>query len=1014
MRVIAILFLLIINIFISRNFSSKIEFSSKLVINPPFIGTGHFWVDSLMKNMTIEEKIAQCFMVDVNFNNNNINEVESIIKKYSVGGIILFKSNPSQVVSTINRLQSISKIPLLVSIDAEWGLAMRIDSTLKYPYGLMLGACCDNLLIYQMGKEIGEQLKSIGIHINFAPVADINVNPKNPVINFRSFGENAASVAEKSYYYMKGLQDAGVIAVAKHFPGHGDTYLDSHLTLPTINSDYKRIDSLELFPFKSLINEGVSGIMIAHIAIPAIDSINIPASLSEEVVESLLKKNLGYKGLIFTDAMNMGGITNYYKPIDANIMAFKAGNDIILMPSQIQQTIQKIKNEIKEGKISEEEINEKCYKILSAKYWVGLNNYKPIKLTEVKKNLNKRDYEITIKNIVSKSIVLLKNNDDILPLENKFNKSKIAIVNIGSESNTKFQEYFNYYYNLSNYSIDISGDLKKIGETIKLLKENYDIIVLYVNELSQLPSKNFGITLSMINLVDKIIEKDSLKAKVITIFATNPYAMNLFKNLVYSDALILTFEDNEYTQLEVVNAIIGASSFQGKLPITIKNFNYGSGITTKENKYILKLGSPEECKINREKLNEIDSIIYNAINVKAFPGCQVLAARNGIVFYYKSFGKHEYTGNNKVTNKDIYDLASLTKVLATTPAIMHLYEKKLINLNDPISKYLKFLDTTDKKDIKIYEILIHQSGLKSWIPFYLNTLEPMIEGENLWSSQYSEKYCLKLDQNFYVNKNLKYKNGYYSTTKSENYPIEVSERLYLNKNFIDTIYLSIAKSNLEKKVYRYSDLGFILLYKIIEEVTKTKFEVFIDSFLYKPIGAWSLCFNPLKKFNKNIIVPTENDIVFRKQLVHGYVHDMAAALMGGVSGHAGLFGNAFDVAKVMQVVLNYGKYCNIKFFEKQTVEYFTSCVACKNGNRRGLGFDKPHISNQQSGIYSTKVSLKSYGHTGFTGTMVWADPQTGLLFVFLSNRIYPDMSNNKINELAVRTKIHDILYKAME
>ncbi len=316
--------------------------------------------------------------------------------------MIFFKSNPFELAKTINILQENSKIPLLTAIDAEWGLAMRIDSVLKYPYGLMLGSCADDLLIYNMAKEIGIQLRRIGIHINFAPVVDINSNPLNPVINFRSFGEDRELVTRKSYYYMKGLQDAGVIAVAKHFPGHGDTYLDSHQTLPVLNHSIERLDSIELYPFKFLIDEGISGVMIAHLSVPSIDTLTkLPATLSSKTVNLLLKQKLNFKGLAFTDAMNMGAITKFYKPVDANLLAFNAGNDIILMPTQVPQTIKELVNEVKKGNISEEEINSRCYKILLAKYWVGLHKERKVDLKNLTNELNTPDYHATVKNIIS-------------------------------------------------------------------------------------------------------------------------------------------------------------------------------------------------------------------------------------------------------------------------------------------------------------------------------------------------------------------------------------------------------------------------------------------------------------------------------------------------------------------------------------------------------------------------------------------------------------------------------------
>lgn len=979
-------------------------------IDPPFLSKSNNWVDSVFRSLSEEQKIAQLLMVAAypRQNESHYKEVEELISKYNIGGIIFFRGNPYTQAELTNRFQKAAKTPLLIAIDGEWGLAMRIDSTIQYPRQMMLGAIQDDKLIYEMGAHIAMQLKRIGVHINFAPVADINNNSENPVINSRSFGEERYNVTRKSIHYMMGMQDNKIIAVAKHFPGHGDTDTDSHLKLPVISHDRQRLDSIELFSFKEMIKSGVGGVMIAHLNVPAIDSTpNIATTLSKLTVDSLLKEQLGFKGLVITDAMNMGGITEHFKPVEANTMAVLAGNDIILMPAEVERTINSIQKEIKKGTISIEEIDSRCKKIIAAKYWVGLNNYCPVDLTNLTKDLNKAEYRLFNQKLIENSVTVLENKNEIIPLKN-MDTLKIASIVFGDGKDNEFDRMLNNYVAVKKFFINKNADFQEYLNLHNKLKD-YNLIIIGLFGSDMRSNSRYGIAPGAISFTDSIVKTKNV---IVDVFA-NPYSLSMFENLEYAAGLIVSYENNELTHRISPQIIFGAEAANGKIPVTVNHkYNLRTGLTTaKLNR--LKYSIPLEAGINEDKLYKIDSIAINAISEMATPGCQVLAARNGIVFYMQSFGYHEYKSRLPVKNTDLYDIASVTKITAAIPALMKLYESDELNINEKISHYIPYLDTTNKCDITLKDILLHQSRLKPWIPFYLNTIEPIYPGQELSNSKISDIYSLKIEKNFFVNKNLKFRDSCLSTRQSPDFHIQIADNLFLNKSYVDTIYKLIAVSELNgKEGYRYSDLGYYWFYRIIENTTKKRFEDYLDSVFYKSLGASSVCFNPVKKYCLEEINPTENDLVFRRQLIHGYVHDMGAAMMGGVSGHAGLFSNANDLAKIMQVYLNKGEYGNVRYFKKSTVEMFTSCRDC-NKNRRGLGFDKPEPDKRKINPVSDKASLSSFGHSGFTGTMAWADPEQELVYVFLSNRVYPDAVNNKLTELNVRTKIQDVLYESI-
>ena len=1005
----------LLGIFIHLTPEKKVRYEeyslTRRKIDPPFFHSYTSWVDSVFNSLGEEEKIAQLLMVGAypDHTEAHYQEIDNLISKYNIGGLIFFSGTPYRTATLVNRFQKIARTPLLMAVDGEWGLAMRIDSTVKYPKQMTLGAIQDEKMIYDMGSQIAAQMKRLGLHINFAPVVDVNNNPDNPVINSRSFGEDRANVSRKGILYMAGMQDNHILAVAKHFPGHGDTDTDSHLALPLIPHPRHRLDSLELFPFKEIINSGVGGVMIAHLNVPFLDPTpSLPSTLSPLIVDSLLKKELGFKGLVFTDAMNMRGVSEKYSPVEAGIKALLAGNDILLMPHDIPKLIVSALKEIKKGNISQEEIDRRCKKVLAAKYWAGLNKYDPVNLSDLSDDLNKPEYRLLSQKLYEASLTLLENKDDLIPLK-RLDTLKIASVLIGDEEEPEFGTILNNYLSVKSFFIPKDAYISEFNQLYEKLKD-YNLVIIGLMGTDMRASKNYGISSNAVNFIDSVVKTD----KVILDLFSNPYSCDYFKNLQHCRGLLVSYEDNEVTERLSAEIIFGSIAAGGRLPVTAIQNEYPvrSGIATQSLER-LRYSLPVEAGVNEKLLYKIDSVAYDAINQKAMPGCQILAARNGIVFYQKSFGKHTYKGKNIVKNTDLYDLASVTKIAASMPAIMNLCDNDRLDINEKISKYLPYLDTTDKKDIKIKDILLHQARLKPWIPFYINTLEPMIQGQDFSSNKYSDIYSLKIGNNYYVNKNLKYRENCYSKIRSEEFPVQVAEHLYINRCFIDTIYNAIASSELnERDGYKYSDLGFYWFYRIIENLTNQKFEDFLDSVFYSSIGASSLCFNPLRKHSANEIAPTENDLVFRKQLVQGYVHDMGAAMLGGVCGHAGLFGNANDLAKVMQLYLNKGEYGNERYLNKRTVEYFTSCRDCDK-NRRGLGFDKAEPDTSLNGPTCKLASPSSFGHTGFTGTMVWADPEYGIVYVFLSNRVYPDVTNIKLLEMDVRTKIQQTIYEAI-
>lgn len=942
------------------------------------------WVDSVMSRLTPDERIGQLIMVAAysNKGTEHKEEILKLIRDYKIGGLIFFQGDPVSQVKLMNTYQEASEVPLLGAIDAEWGLGMRLENTINYPFQMALGAVQNDSLLYKMGSEVARQIKRVGLHSNFAPVVDINNNPANPVINFRSFGEDKFRVADKSIAYMKGMEGENVLTTAKHFPGHGDTDTDSHYALPQINHSLARLDSLELYPFKKIVEAGVGGIMVAHLNIPALDSTGVASTLSRPVITGLLKDKLKFQGLIVTDAMNMKGVTAGNTPGVVDKDAILAGNDLLEFTEDVPKAISEVRKAIDAGYISQEEIDEKVRKVLAVKQWVGLKNYEPSSPEKILEDLNTPQAQYLNRQLVEASLTVLRNENNLMPLQD-LGKVKIASVSIGAGTKTEFQKALDLYADVTHFQIKKNAGPVDIHKFTEALKE-YTIILAGVHDESRFPRNDLKFSPAVQNLITALSGEENV---VFTIFK-NPYVIDKIKNVENANGLLLTYQDSKLTQQSAAQLIFGGIGASGKLPVSIgKKFNTGDGLELKGG-IRLSYTVPEAAKMDSETLNRgIDSLMAQAIQMKAIPGGQVLVARNQKVVFYKAYGEHVYHDTILVDRNDLYDLASVTKITSVIPALMKLYEEKQFSLDQTLGDHLPRFKRSNKADISYRDILAHQGRLQAWEPFWKNTLRR--NGSYKW-------FTIKKDS-------------------SRRYPIRLTESMYLHKNYPKRIRRAIRKSPLlEKKEYVYSDFFFILGPAVVESITEEDFTTYLQDNFYKPLGAKTLTYNPYEKYGGEEIVPTENDFFFRRETIHGRVHDEGAIMMGGISGHAGLFSNANDLAKIMQLYLNMGTYGGKRYFREETMKEFTQVQFPENDNRRALGFDKPFlVYGGKSSNTAKDASKSSFGHTGFTGTMVWMDPEEDLLYIFLSNRVSPSRENSRLYTLNTRTEIQQVLYDAI-
>jgi len=935
------------------------------------------WVDSLLQSMTLKEKIGQLFILPAysNRGEEHKQEVKKLIQNQHIGSLIFFQDDAIKQANLTNYFQKKSKIPLLIGIDAEWGLKMRLKNTHGFPWNMTLGAIQNNDLIEEFGEQVAEHLKLIGAHINFAPVVDINTNPNNPIIGNRSFGEDRENVANKAIAFTKGLQSKQVIACAKHFPGHGDTSKDSHLELPTIDFLKKRIDSIELYPYKKLFKKGIASVMTAHLNVPNLtETAALPASLSKNVVTSLLKNELGFDGLIITDAMNMKGAANYDSPEEVNLAAFLAGNDMINMPLEIYKTIKIFKKSVKNGTISKERLNHSLRKILRAKYWAGLQNYQPIDTTNLAFKLNSIENERLHRKLLKNAITLVKNEEEVFPIRN-LAQQKIAYVPIGNYLGNNFLNTLQKYTSVDFVN---DGNHEVLIEKLK----PYNLVIIGYHRSDKNPWKDYKFKKSEIELISKIAKE---KRVILDVFAS-PYAMLQLHNHKDFEAILLSYQNSKWSQEISAQMIFGALEVKGKLPVKAnESFLAGHGLFS-DAIGRLTYDMPEEVGIDRLKLSEIDSLASVVIKEKMAPGMQILVARKGAVVYHKSFGHFTYEKEQLVNNTNLYDVASLTKVMVTLPLIMELEEQGKVNLNNRLSKLIPELKKSNKDKITLKQALSHYGQLKAWIPFHIKTLDPQTNKPSL---------------------------DYYRSSKTNEFSIKIADSLYLRSDYKDSIFTRIKEvDQLPEKTYKYSDLTFHLLKKYLEKYYQQDLNTLSQNHFFKPLGANNTTYLPLNKFKKNQIVPTEQDDNYRNQLLQGYVQDAGAAMENGIGGHAGLFANANDVAKMLQMLLQDGNYGGEHYFKKKTIDKFNRRYYKKQDVRRGLGFDKPQLSSEENNTCGC-VSDKSFGHSGYTGTYMWADPKTELIYIFLSNRVHPSANNKSLLKNNIRTDIQRIVQESL-
>ena len=955
------------------------------------------WVDSVYNSLTLEQRVAQLICMRANQPDKPFyDDVAKYVKKYDIGGVCFFRADAESIVKQANDWQAMAQTPLMVSIDAEWGISMRVKNTIAYPYQMTLGAVSDNDLIYEMGQQVAEQCRRMGIHVNFAPVVDVNSNPANPIIGMRSFGEDPVKVGEKGTAYALGMQSKGLITTMKHFPGHGNTSTDSHLTLPTVTRTMDEVRDIELAPFRHLIANGVNGAMVGHLYFPAIEKVkNTSSSLSHGVVTDLLKDEMGFEGLIFTDGLDMKGVSEKVSQDSVPYVAFMAGNDVLILPHDVPVAIRTIKAAAERDPKAAARLEESCKKILRYKYRAGLNRYQPAPTANLMNDLKKPAYKELRQQLYDEALTLLRNENHVIPLANN---KKIAVVTIGNTKNDVNEGLVARGYNTTSFVVSKDGIASKSADWLKRL-ESYDLVVVSIEKTTMFANKNYGINSETVNFFNRLVAQNDV---ILNLFAC-PYALDMFRVNNSVKGLVVAYQDEVPAVNAVVRLLSGELEANGTLPVSTSKFKCGDGIVAlapAKKEHILpqkEMPAPVMQPIQDEYVAvlptgtmsakyaaKLDSVALSGIRKGAYPGCQIVAMKDGKMVYDKCFGTFTYGGGHQVQPDDLYDIASCTKIFASTLAVMKLYDQGLIDLNKTLADFFPYLKGKAHGSLKLIDIMTHQAGLKAWVPFYKVTVD-----ENGPKAEF------------------------YSDHIDENHNVRVAENLYLINDYQDRIFDSVAKTALGKKKYLYSDMGFYYMPKIVKQITNQEIEDFLRKEFYYPMGLNHICYKPLDHFTREQIAPTENDTVFRRQLVWGDVHDQAAAMFGGVAGHAGLFSNAHDLAAIMQMLLNEGVYDGVRYLKPETVRYFTKApFAASNDNRRGIGFDKLPLNKKGSCTASKSGSMQGFGHTGFTGTFVWADPANDLIIIFLSNRVYPDAEPNKLVKTGIRTVLHDILYEA--
>lgn len=955
-----------------------ISFATKAQLQEP----DEVWVRKQMEAMSLDEKIGQLFTIRA-YGKNDSAHIQSVlnqIEKFHVGGICFFQGTAETQAKLTNLYQSRSKLPLLISMDAEWGLGMRLKQDgFHFPKQITLGALEDNSLIYQVGREQALQLKKLGVHLNFAPVLDINNNPRNPVINERSFGDDKLKVCAKSYAFMKGLQDGGVLACAKHFPGHGDTDVDSHYDLPVLKHSRARLDSFELFPFRVMTSTDLASVMIAHLSIPSLEEdAGKPASLSKNIIRQILRKQMKFDGLVITDALEMKAVSKNFQAGELEVDALRAGNDILLLSENLEAAVNAIHAALNDNKLKLEDIESSVRRILIAKSKAGLHRTAPaIDSTVVPTLLNPPSARALRDKIYRQAITLVRDSLQRIPIRD-INQNTV-VISFGARTEPVFANRLAQYLPLKTFSLTREDSL---SPDILSQVQQSDLVVVSLHGLNYKERDRYGLTEKTLANLKQLAE---LKPLTGVVFGA-PYAMKYLESL---SSVMLAYEDNIHVHDIAAQLLVGTDAMKGVLPVTVdSSLSSGNSIRRPS---LMRMGFsvPEEVGLDSRSLAGIDSVAESVIRERAAPGMQVLISRNGKIVFEKSYGTLDYVFTHTTGTEHLYDLASITKIMASAPALMMLHDQNMLDTSDRLGAHLPFLKNSNKDSIRFRDLMLHQAGLVSWIPFYKSTL--------------IAPDTLNLQDPFF-----------YKTKSSDSFQIQLGQSLYARSSIINFVLDSLRNSKLNPPgKYVYSDLGFYLMPSLVFQHYKKSFDHFLQDELYQPLGMRRTFFNPLDRgISVNQIAPSEDDHFFRQQIVCGRVHDMGAALMNGISGHAGLFANARDVAVYMQCLLNLGQYGGREYFSSSTVRMFTRRDPALG--RRALCFDLNDSSTNDPSYVSALASQKTFGHQGFTGTCVWADPEHDIVYVFLSNRTYPNGSVNLLHKQKFRKRIQDIVYKSLQ
>ena len=1066
------LFVLLLFLFAVAGFSQK---------KPDFLTqTNEKWVDSVFATLTLEDKVGQVLMPRGNFSGKGYEPEKLVewVRDYKLGGLVFFAGQPTVQARITNELQKISKVPLMIGVDMEWGLAMRLDSTVRFPFQMALGAMQGgDDLIYRMGQEVGRQARRMGIHVNYAPVADINNNPKNPVINFRSVGEDKLNVANKTLAYMKGMQSQHLLTTAKHFPGHGDTGVDSHYDLPVIPHSREYLEQNELFPFQYLIDNGLSGIMTAHLNIPSLEPrLGLASTFSSKIVHDLLRKDMGFAGLTFTDAMDMQGAVKNYPPGEAMVEAFLAGNDVLETFLDVPIAFQAMKAAVESGRIPMKMLDERVRRILKAKAWVGLDRYTPVKIEGLIEELNTTESDYLNRVFAERTLIALKDRD--LPVKDL--RQNTLVVSIGAEGKTYFQDMAENYTRIDRVSLGKDSGLDSLK--LRLSAAGNLIVGLHLN--NNRPGANYGFEPYMQEALAELAKHGNA---ILVIFG-NPYVLDAMGDLNRFPSLVIANQSTRYMEEAAAMAVFGGIEMNGRLPVTVNDeFSAGAGTWVQKNGR-LAYGTPEMVGLDSKVLNaRIDSVTQLGIREKAYPGAVMQVAKDGRVIYRKPFGFHTYEeadryqgsllqeGSFTLTNQaeamdsrnaatsavrglsearmtegavdvdDLYDLASVTKISTAGLAVMELMSQGKFDLDKPFAAYYPEFENTNKAGLTFRDMLTHRSGLKAWIPFWMNCvdsvatlqkavqlypeMEPLFIHEQVrrtfWDKLFGrkQKFTINYEKTLAENKGvwaqavnsrtITWYPGIFSNQRSEQYSVEVADTLFMNPKRIDYIFKQIAVSDVDPtQGYVYSDLHYYTYPVFMERLTGKKWEDFLNQ-TYHGLGAYTLTYNPRRFFALDRIVPTERDTLFRKTQIHGRVHDEGAGMLNGVSGHAGLFGSANDLTKLMQMYLQGGYYGGQQYIRPEVLKEATSYQFPEEGSRRGIAFDKLDF-NKRIANGPQLASPESFGHSGYTGTFTWVDPKYNLVYVFLSNRVYPTRDNNKISTMNLRTAVGDEIIRTIQ